>query len=191
MKILLHICCGPCAIMPTRVLLAEGHSITGYFYNPNIHPLTEYLKRRDGAMEVAAKYGMPMIWALEESDYDTIGWLRLVHGKKQKRCSLCWKMRLDKSCVQAKANGFDAFTTTLLYSRYQNHEKIRQLADLARTDHEKSPAFHYRDFRTNWREGINISNELGIYRQQYCGCIFSENERYAKTLQKNNARLKS
>jgi len=167
--------------MPVHILLTEGHSITGYFYNPNIHPLAEYLKRRDGAMEVAAKYGIPVIWA---DDYDTAAWLRMVRDKEQERCPLCWKLRLDKCFEQARDNGFDAFTTTLLYSRYQNHEKIRQLADLPRANRKKNPAFHYSDFRINWREGINISKKLGIYRQQYCGCIFSENERYAKALEK-------
>jgi predicted adenine nucleotide alpha hydrolase (AANH) superfamily ATPase len=172
-------------------LLEQGHSVTGYFYNPNIHPLAEYLKRRDGAGEVAAKYGLPMIWAMEEGDYDTAGWLNLVYGQAEERCPRCWQMRLDKCLGQAKNLGFDAFSTTLLYSIYQNHERIRQLAEQAGTGHEKTPTFYYRDFRTDWQEGVDISKEWGIYRQKYCGCIFSENESQAKPLARSNLRLNS
>ncbi len=192
MNVLLHICCGPCAIMPIRRLLDEGHTVTGYFYNPNIHPLTEYLRRREGAEQVAARYGIAMRWAVAPEDYNTLAWLRMVSAQQDKRCPLCWGQRLERVFAEAKAGGFDAFTSSLLYSRYQQHDYIAQkAADLAGNNAATtpSPIFLYKDFRPDWQEGINISKEWNIYRQQYCGCLFSENERYAKTLTKSNEAL--
>lgn len=194
MKVLLHICCGPCAIMPVQRLLDEGHEVTGYFYNPNIHPLAEYLRRREGAAQAAERYGIKMLWALHPGDYDTAAWLRMMHGREAApgRCRMCWGQRLEAVFGKALEGGFDAFSTSLLYSRYQQHEFIAarcgELAGGGAGDTPR-PAFIYRDFRADWQSGIDRSKEWGIYRQQYCGCIFSENERYAKAFKKSNGEL--
>lgn len=187
MRILLHMCCGPCAIMPLKRLLDEGCEVTGYFYNPNIHPLAEYLRRREGAAQVAAKYGIKMLWALNEEDYDSIAWMRMMHGREESRCPYCWEQRLDKTAATAAALGFEAFSSSLLYSRYQNHEVITKLGHARAEAH--GTGFLHRDFRVDWQAGIDTSKEWGIYRQQYCGCLFSENERYAKALKKSNREL--
>lgn len=189
MNILLHICCGPCAIMPIRRLLDEGHKVTGFFYNPNIHPLAEYLRRREGAATVAERYGIPMLWALEPEDYNTVQWLHMIHGREDSRCALCWGQRLERTCREA-AGGFEAFSSSLLYSRYQQHDFIRARGEALAEAAGGGVTFYYRDFRTDWQEGIDVSKEWGIYRQQYCGCILSENERYAKMLNKNNKELR-
>ncbi|MDL2285359.1 epoxyqueuosine reductase QueH [Desulfovibrio sp. OttesenSCG-928-F07] len=216
MKILLHICCGPCAIMPIKRLQDEGHEVTGLFYNPNIHPLAEYLRRREGAAQVADRYGIKVIWATEDADYNTVNWLHMIHGQEDTRCGLCWNQRIERSYNVAVNNGFDAFTSSLLYSRYQQHDFIaKRAAELAGAvtpnsaalpvaaalpavapavvtpASTKSPCkFYYKDFRTDWQAGIDISKEWGVYRQPYCGCILSENERYTKALKRENQKLK-
>ncbi len=177
-RILLHICCGPCAIAPVRRLQEQGHQVTGLFYNPNIHPLQEYLRRRNGLREVAERLGFNVIWL--DKDYDPQRWFREVTLREASRCRLCYALRLEKTRNVAKHGRFDAFSSTLLYSRMQNHEAI---ADLGRGIAGKgAPSFHYQDFREYWREGIETSTQWGVYRQQYCGCLYSEYERFASEL---------
>lgn len=200
MKVLMHICCGPCSIMPIRRLLDEGHEITGYFYNPNIQPLAEYMRRREGTAQVAERLGIKMLWAKRVEDYDTVAWLRMMHGREEVpgRCHLCWGQRLEATFRKALEGGFDAFTSSLLYSRYQQHdfiaargEDLASVTGIAVTKGEPAQRviFLYRDFRSDWQEGIDISREWVIYRQQYCGCIFSENERYARKFAKSTKDL--
>ncbi|MFW5792034.1 MAG: epoxyqueuosine reductase QueH [Desulfohalobiaceae bacterium] len=174
MKILLHICCGPCAITPVQTLRDEGHEVVGCFYNPNIHPLTEYLRRRDGLREVADRLGLQVIWL--DREYDPATYLRRVAFREDNRCFHCYHLRLERSLSIARHGGFQAFTSTLLYSRHQKHDTIAGLGrDLASG---KGVDFLYRDFRTKWQQGIEQSKSWGIYRQPYCGCVFSESERY-------------
>lgn len=200
MKVLLHICCGPCSIMPIQRLQEEGHEVTGYFYNPNIHPLAEYMRRREGAAQVAARYKIKMLWASRPEDYNTAAWLRMVHGNEDAphRCRMCWEDRLEATFRKALEGGFDAFTTTLLYSRYQQHDFIAERGEMLASvtgiavegsEYAQSLSFLYRDFRSDWQAGIDRSKEWVIYRQQYCGCIFSENERYAKAFKKSTEEL--
>lgn len=178
MRLLLHICCGPCAIAPLRRLLEQGVEVTGLFVNPNIHPLLEYKRRRDGASEVAARLGVPMIWKDEE--YRPQEWFRAVAHREENRCFYCYRMRLERTAQIARHGRFDAFSTTLLYSKFQKHEAIAQVGrDLAAG---RGVQFHYEDWREGWKEGIAVSKDWGVYRQQYCGCLYSENERYAREL---------
>lgn len=179
-KLLLHICCGPCAIVPGLELLAEGFKITAWFMNPNIHPLSEYLRRREAVEICAKRLGIPVVYDDESWNLDR--WLdgRLSHREKPDRCHWCCESRLEATYRKAYAHNFDFFCTTLLYSRYQPHEAIaRKGWDLTQ---DKGPQFVYRDFRLGWQKGIDLSREWGLYRQPYCGCIFSEVERYAKKL---------
>lgn len=198
MRILVHVCCGPCSIAVLEQLLAQGHDITAFFHNPNIQPLAEYLRRREGAEQVAQHYGVPIIFsdmfACEEgtsgdphldslpSSVNPVMWLHKVHGKEGARCELCWEMRIEETALYAKEHGFDAITTSLLYSRYQNHEKLQFLGE--KIAKENNLLLVYEDFRVFWQHGIDLSKELGIYRQPYCGCMFSEYARYGKNLKK-------
>jgi predicted adenine nucleotide alpha hydrolase (AANH) superfamily ATPase len=152
---------------------AAGHAVTGYFYNPNIHPYQEYARRLDAVKEMAEKEDLPMII---HDDYDLEGFLSNVASEPDKRCSWCYASRLSATARVAAAGGFEAFTASLLYSRYQRHEEIRELGD--KLGSENNISFLYQDFRVGWQEGIRLSKELGLYRQQYCGCIYSEKERY-------------
>lgn len=173
MNILLHVCCGPCALFPLRTLREEGHQVSGFFYNHNIHPYQEYVRRRDAAREMAEQEQMPLFM---RDDYDLEGFLASVASAPRQRCSYCYASRLRATARTAIEEGFDAFTAALLYSRYQRHDEIRELGeDIAR---EFGIPFLYRDFRPGWQEGIKLSKEAGLYRQQYCGCIYSEKDRY-------------
>ena len=191
MRVLLHVCCGPCAVLPIQRLLDEGHELSGFFFNPNIHPLAEYLRRQEGAAQVAEKYGLKMYWATEAADYNTAAWLRLAGGpdgdfSAPGRCRKCWAERLGRVCALAALEKFEAFSTSLLYSRRQRHAEIAALAADFSRGGIGWPLFLYRDFRADWKAGIELSKAWGIYRQQYCGCIFSENDRYGRDLQRSN-----
>jgi predicted adenine nucleotide alpha hydrolase (AANH) superfamily ATPase len=170
MKILLHICCAPCAIYPVSELRSRGVDVAGFFFNHNIHPYQEYRRRLDTVREYADKVSLPVVW---RDDYRLEEFLGAVAGSPAERCSYCYFSRLEA----AAEGGFDAFTSTLLYSRYQKHDDIRLAAERAAERHGVS--FFYDDWRRGWQEGIRVSKELGLYRQQYCGCIYSEKERYA------------
>lgn len=177
MRILLHTCCGPCALYPLRTLRAAGHDVTGFFHNHNIHPYQEYILRRDAVVQMAEQESMPLIM---QDNYDLEGFLANVAAAPDKRCSYCYASRLRATARVAVEQGFEAFTASLLYSRYQRHEEIRELGE--QISSELGVAFHYQDFRPGWQEGIRLSKERGLYRQQYCGCIYSEKDRYLPKL---------
>lgn len=173
MNILLHICCGNCAIFPLEVLRAQNHQVRGYFFNHNIHPYQEYRRRREAAEQFAAAAELPVIW---HDDYALEEFLAQVAATPAERCVYCYRSRLEDSARAAAAGGFEAFTTSLLYSRYQRHERIRELGEEMAGRY--GIAFHYEDYRRGWQQGIAASKALGLYRQQYCGCIYSEKERH-------------
>jgi predicted adenine nucleotide alpha hydrolase (AANH) superfamily ATPase len=173
MNILLHVCCGPCALYPLHTLRSAGHDVAGFFHNPNIHPYQEYARRLGAVREMAEREALPMII---HDDYDLEGFLANVAPAPEKRCDYCYASRLEAAAAEAAKQGYEAFTSSLLYSRYQRHDQIRELGEQAARDHGVS--FYYEDFRPGWQEGIRLSKEMGLYRQQYCGCIYSEKERY-------------
>jgi predicted adenine nucleotide alpha hydrolase (AANH) superfamily ATPase len=173
MKVLLHICCAPCALYPYSRLKEEGFDTTGYFYNPNIHPYQEYRKRLETVKDFAVRVGLDVSY---RDGYDLDDFLLRVAGKGPRRCEQCYRMRLHVVGAAAKANGARAFTTSLLYSKFQKHDLIRGIAREMASEH--GIEFYYEDFRRGWREGILESKAMGLYRQQYCGCIYSEQDRY-------------
>lgn len=173
MNILLHICCGPCAIFPLRAMRRAGHSVTGFFYNHNIHPYLEYSRRLDAVEKMSDQEKLPMIM---RNEYDLEEFLTNVANDPDSRCSYCYASRLRATAGMAAEHGFDAYCASLLYSRFQRHDEIRELGE--RTALEYGVPFFYEDFRPGWQEGIRLSKELNLYRQQYCGCIYSEKVRY-------------
>jgi predicted adenine nucleotide alpha hydrolase (AANH) superfamily ATPase len=179
MKLLLHICCGPCAVYPTSILQNEGHELSGYFYNPNIHPYQEFRQRLEALEEFSQTAGLAVDY---EREYGLTEYLRQVVNRESERCLICYEMRLAATARRAAEIGAKGFTTTLLYSRYQKHEAIRATGERLAAEHGIS--FYYRDFREGWQAGIDRSKELGLYRQPYCGCIYSEQERYDPTLRR-------
>lgn len=153
----------------------------GYFFNPNIHPFREFKKRLAAVEEVASLRGLAMDYNRE---YGLRDFIRKVVFNEETRCAICYEIRLAAAAEHAKAVGAEAFTSTLLYSRYQKHEIIRQTGERL-ADQHKIP-FYYEDFRQGWQQGIDMSKENNLYRQAYCGCIYSEQERYDKRFRKRS-----
>ncbi len=172
MKVLLHMCCGPCAVYPAEVLSIE-HDVTGLFYNPNIHPYTEYKKRLETAQTYAEKAGIRLIVI---DDYKLDEFLRNAAFRESQRCMMCYADRLERTASAAKKGQFDAFTTTLLVSPFQKHDLIRRIGEDAGKKY--GVPFLYKDFREGFKEGVEKSKQLELYRQPYCGCIYSERDRY-------------
>lgn len=174
MRILIHICCGNCAIYPVKVLREQNHQLTGFFYNHNIHPYQEFSKRLATTREYAEQVELPVTY---NNEYRLNEFLAQVAGDPANRCEYCYRSRLLATAKEARRQNFEGFTTTLLYSRYQKHQDIVYFGRQLAKDYDLF--FHYEDFRNGWNEGIRISKEMGLYRQQYCGCIYSEQDRYA------------
>lgn len=173
MKILLHLCCANCAIYPLQRLRAQGAEITGYFYNHNIHPYREFQRRLTTVQQYAGEVALPLVCRAE---YALDEFLSRVAAEPSQRCLYCYHSRLEATAAYAAAHGFDAFSSSLLYSRYQQHERIRASGE-ALGERFKVP-FFYEDFRSGWQAGIDVSRAMGLYRQSYCGCIYSERDRY-------------
>ncbi|MFC1993815.1 epoxyqueuosine reductase QueH [Chloroflexota bacterium] len=177
-SILLHSCCGPCSIYVVKNLKEQGLDVTAFWYNPNIHPFREHRQRLE-AMETFAKVeNIPLIVT---EGYDMLEYFRLVvgHEREGERCAPCFHIRLSRTAKVAREKGFDFFTTTLLISPYQTHGLLREAGEKA--GNEGGVEFYYQDFRNGFRESHRLSRELGLYHQGYCGCIYSEWERYGKT----------
>ena len=175
MKTLLHICCAPCANMCIDTLREREEALTGFWYNPNIHPFTEYRARRNCLRDYAQTISLPLV---EQNDYGLRPFVRAVADDIANRCVKCYQMRLFATAEYAAQNGFDAFTSSLFISPYQNPELLKQVAEQAADEYHVR--FLYEDFRPLFRQGQERARELGFYMQKYCGCVFSEEERYLK-----------
>lgn len=149
--------------------------VTGFWYNPNIHPYTEYRSRKNTLEEYARAIDLPLVL---ENDYGLREFVQAVAGDIDGRCGHCYRCRMEKTAQYAVQNGFDGFTTSLLISPYQDHQAICHVAQ--EMGERYGVEFVYRDFRTLFRPGQEKARELGLYMQKYCGCIFSEEERYRK-----------
>ena len=175
MKILLHICCAPCSIHPIRILKADDADVMGFFFRDNIHPYTECLRRQETLTEYAEKIDVKLIIP---DDYNMESFLRNVVFREENRCNFCYHARLEATAKLARRGKFDAFSTTLLYSKFQKHDLVRSIGESV--GQSIGIPFYYHDFRKGWKEGVQMSRDLGMYRQPYCGCIYSEKERYFK-----------
>ena len=173
MKTLIHICCANCLIYPLKTLREEGWEVRGFFYNPNIHPYQEYRRRLEAVQEYEKQASIEVIY---RDEYNLEAFLRGVAFREEERCRFCHHLRLEATAQVAKRGKFDAFTSTLLHSRHQNHELINATGEALAKQH--GVQFLARDFRDGWKAGIEESKSLKLYRQQYCGCIYSEKERY-------------
>ena len=173
--LLLHICCAPCSNMCIETLRGDGIEPVGFWYNPNIHPFTEYRARRNCLRAYAGDIGLKL---LEQNDYGLRPFVREVAGDIDGRCIKCYEMRLGRTAQYAAEMGYDAFTSSLFISPYQKHDLMRQVAENAAA--RFGVTFLYRDFRPYFKAGQERARALGFYMQKYCGCVFSEEERYLK-----------
>ena len=175
MKILLHLCCANCALFPFQKLQKEDHEVFGFFYNPNIHPYQEYKKRLEAVKEIKEKLKVRVIY---QDRYEVENFLRSIVFREEERCRVCYSLRLEAAAKIAYRGKFDAFSSTLLGSKHQKHQLIKEIG-LA-VGKKQGINFFYEDFRVGWSKGRELSQALGLYRQQYCGCIYSEKERFLK-----------
>ncbi len=177
MKLLIHICCANCALYPVATLKKRDIEVEGLWFNPNIHPVTEYRSRLEALRILESR------WSLLITYIDVYGlrdFIRNVVNREKERCLFCYLTRLEETAKHAVKKGFNAFTTSLLYSPYQ---KFGMIIDIGKELANKySVEFLSEDFRPGWKEGIKMSREMGLYRQKYCGCIYSEMERYGVDL---------
>lgn len=169
----MHICCANCATYPFSVLKGQGNTLKGLWFNPNIHPYMEYKKRLDALRQ------LDLLWNLDVEYNDYYGlqeYLRNVVGSEVSRCEYCYSVRLEQAALKARETKADAFSTTLLVSPYQNFDLILEIGRVMQERH--SVEFYAEDFRCGYREGRRLAKTMELYRQQYCGCIYSEMERY-------------
>lgn len=178
-KVLLHTCCAPCSVSCIEPLLTEGVELTAFWYNPNIHPFKEYEARRNCFTDYMTSKEIPFI---VKENYGLREFVKNVADDIDARCIYCYEHRLEETAKYARENGFDAFCSTLFASLYQNHDMMKAAAEkLAK---KYGVEFYYRDFRPNFRDGNNKARESGLYIQKYCGCVFSEEDRYKKQIDK-------
>jgi tRNA A37 threonylcarbamoyladenosine dehydratase len=177
MKLLLHCCCAPCSVSAVKSLREEEIEPELFWYNPNIHPCLEYNERRDCLKNFAEDENLELINLKEK--FGLRFFLNEVSRDLDRRCEKCYLMRLEKTASFAAGNGYDKFSTTLLISPYQNHEAIKRIAEEAAVKYKIE--FLYRDFRPLFREGQSRAREKNFYMQKYCGCVFSEEERYFRS----------
>ena len=173
MKVLLHVCCANCAIYPVKMMREKGLVVMGFFYRHNIHPYTECLRRQETLQSYAEQINLKVIY---QEGYDLEGFIQNVVFRESERCNYCYHDRLRSTAMLARHGKFDYFSTTLLYSKHQKHDLIRSMGDSI--GKSAGIPFLYQDFREGWQEGIECSKQMGLYRQQYCGCIYSEKERF-------------
>jgi len=180
-KVLMHTCCAPCSIYCIDSLRSEDIEPTLFWYNPNIHPYIEYKTRRDCLKEYAKDINAELII---KEEYGLDDFCCNVSSDIKNRCiNYCYPKRLGETVRFAVEHGYDAFTTTLLVSPYQKHDELKKICE--RLAEDFGIEFLYRDFRVGFHEGQSKARELGLYRQKYCGCIFSEEERYKKQIEKD------
>lgn len=182
--VLLHCCCAPCSLSCIDPLRSEGLEPVAFWYNPNIHPWKEYESRRDCLLAYASTIGMEV---RVQEEYGLRPFVEQVAGDLDHRCVYCYEHRIEETARYAAAHGFSAFTTTLLASTYQDHDRIAAAG--AHFAAQYGVDFLYRDFRPNFRAGNQRARELGFYMQKYCGCVFSEAERYQKQIDRDRAKF--
>ena len=171
---LLHACCAHCAAYTIAHWRREGYEVSLFWYNPNIHPYLEHQERLKAMRSLAERSGVPLI--INEG-YDMVAYFRAVVGNEADRCRHCFRLRLSKAAAVAREKGFTAFTTTLLISPHQKHDLVRETGEeLSGTS---GVTFLYADLRKRYSDSRHITKPMELYRQQYCGCVYSEWERYA------------
>lgn len=182
MKVLLHICCGICALSVIERLQIEGHEVTGYFYNPNIHPQDEYKKRLEAAERAAKEFGIVLV----EERYDRENWFLKVKGLENdpeggRRCEVCFEMRLKKAYDYSRYHNFDLFTTTLTVGPMKDAGVINRIGREIGGDRFITADYKKKD---GFKRSIELANDAGLYKQDYCGCIYSLEDKYRRERKK-------
>jgi epoxyqueuosine reductase len=176
MKILLHSCCSPCAAHPIKELISEGYQVTLFYYNPNIHPKSEYTARLG---ELSAYLGKIPGVGIIEGEYEDKKWFEQMKGlerepERGKRCDKCYEMRLGKTAEMARSNGYDSFGSTLSISPHKKAIKISEIGNKLAS--EFGVEFFDRDWKKldGFKKSCDIARNEDFYRQDYCGCSYSK-----------------
>jgi len=172
-SVLVHCCCAHCTAYTIEHWRQQGYETGALWYNPNIHPYTEHQHRLEAMQSLARTMGFPLITI---GGYDIVEYFRQVAGNEANRCQYCFQLRLSKTAESALRIGYDAFTTTLLISHQQKHGLLQEIGDKIAKD--MGVEFLYADLRKRYSDSRRITKPLNLYRQQYCGCVYSEWERY-------------
>ena len=178
-KLLLHSCCAPCSGEVMEAILASGIEFTIYFYNPNIHPLKEYMIRKEENIRFAEKHGIPFIDVDDDYENDRKTWFKKAEGMEWEpergiRCTMCFDMRFETAAQYAHEHGFPVFTSCLGISRWKDMNQINDCGHRAAAPYDDVVYWDY-----NWRKGggsqrmIEISKRERFYQQEYCGCVYS------------------
>ncbi|MFH1002618.1 MAG: epoxyqueuosine reductase QueH [Chloroflexota bacterium] len=172
-SVLIQVCCAHCAAYTVQHWRQQGYTPSGLWYNPNIHPFTEHQQRLEAVQSLAAETDLPLL----VEGYDPVSYFRAVTGHEAERCRHCFRLRLSRTAAVARQQGFTAFTTTLLISPHQQHHWLHDIGqEVAR---ESGLEFLYADLRKRYSDSRCLTKPRNLYRQQYCGCLYSEWERYA------------
>ncbi len=178
--LLLHSCCAPCSSHCIEYL-SQYFKITVLYYNPNIYPETEYKKRKGEQKRLISQMPTKYPVSFLDCDFEGESFYKAVKGLEKcpeggERCFVCYRLRLEKTVIMAKSHGFDYFTTTLTISPLKNAQKINEIGN--ELSEEYGVNFLPSDFkkREGYKRSIELSREYNLYRQNYCGCIFSLNE---------------
>ncbi len=176
--ILLHSCCAPCSSHVIDVL-SKHFNITILYYNPNIEPYEEYLKRKEEEIRFIKEYNNTNRLDIIDCDYDNEKYHELVKGLEDckeggNRCFKCYRMRLEYTAIKAKELNYDYFGTTLTVSPYKNSQKLNEIGE--ELENKYNIKYLYSDFKKNngYKHSIEMSKEYNLYRQNYCGCIYSQ-----------------
>ncbi|MDP3113307.1 MAG: epoxyqueuosine reductase QueH [Candidatus Cloacimonadaceae bacterium] len=172
-SILMHTCCAPCLILPYHQLRKEGVQLGIFWYNINIHPYMEYKHRLDSLKDFAEREVFEIIM---RDEYGLLEFIQNAAVETPGRCRYCYDARMDLTAKTAVELGYKAFSTTLLYSKFQNHDLLVEIANAKAEKY--GVQFFYRDWRELWSEGVTLSKMENMYRQKYCGCIYSEQDRF-------------
>lgn len=175
MDLMLHICCAPCSLYSREYFTRLGYDPTGFFFNPNIHPYKEFSQRLASLKDFEQGENRQLI---VDERYLMEDFLRLTLDTGKGRCSFCYEMRLQETARKAAGLGIANFSTTLLISPYQDHTLIKAAGE--RAGKKAGVKFVYADLRSGFGESMEKARDKGLYRQNYCGCIFSEKERFLK-----------
>jgi predicted adenine nucleotide alpha hydrolase (AANH) superfamily ATPase len=173
-SVLVHVCCAHCAAYTINHWREQGYDVSAFWYNPNIHPYTEHEQRLEAMKALAGQMAFSLIVS---EGYEMVDYFRQVVGHEGERCRYCFQIRLSRTAQVARERDFSAFTTTLLISPHQRHELIHETGTIIAR--EKGIEFLYADLRKRYSDSRHLTKPLGLYRQQYCGCVYSEWERYA------------
>ncbi len=187
MRLLLHCCCGPCSVLVAEHFRALGHDVTTWFFNPNIHPPQELARREETMAEAARAGGAPLV---RHGRHMPMGdFLLCLARNRGRRCHACYRLRLEEAAREAAAGGYEAFSTTLTISPHQELAAVAEIG--ARVAAAAGVQFLFADLREHYHTSADRARELDLYRQNYCGCVFSALERAERRARRAIERARS